>query len=152
MQVDENVASLIEIKDESVQKYEEPKVEEEVEINSVKEKESDSDRSWSKEFEHALPLQYTDAGTPYLKCPVCTALFFKQTSFQTHIVEHIRVEGEEFACSFCDFSSEQLTCLLEHLVAHENQCEICNEELGRKNNFQVRWSMILLQLRVKSDY
>lgn len=134
LQVDENVASLIEIKDEAIQK-----IEDETEVTGVKEKESEgeSDRGWSKEFESALPLQYTEAGTPYLKCPVCTALFFKQTSFQTHIVEHIRVENDEFACSFCDYSSEQLTSLLEHLVAHENQCEVCNEELGRKNNFQV---------------
>lgn len=98
-----------------------------------------------------LPLYYTERGKPYLKCPACGALFFTPNSFQKHLYSHMYKEDDTFICSFCNYTNTEPGMLFTHLSKHQDQCEFCNENLMRKNNFEKHWDIRTSNFSMKRD-
>ncbi|XP_014220081.1 zinc finger protein 64 homolog, isoforms 1 and 2-like [Trichogramma pretiosum] len=91
--------------------------------------------NWIKKFE-SLSLLYTECGKPFVKCPACTAMFFKSTLFEKHVSCHLTKENELYICNYCQFSNENPNLVFKHMPAHQDQCEVCNVNLTRKNSFK----------------
>lgn len=106
--------------------------------------------AWLKSF-RPLPFYHTDRGKPYLKCPACGALFFTSNSFQKHLYSHMYKEEDTFACSFCNYTNAEPGMLFTHLAKHQDQCEFCNENLMRKNNFEKHWDIRATNFSIKRD-
>lgn len=98
-----------------------------------------------------LPLYYTEKGKPYLKCPACGAMFFTSNSFQKHLYSHVYKEDETFVCNFCNYKNTEPGMLFSHLSRHQDQCEFCNENLMRKNNFERHWNIRASNFTMKRD-
>jgi hypothetical protein len=94
--------------------------------------------NWIKKF-HSLSLLYTESGKPYVKCPACTAMFFKASSFEKHISCHLRKQEDRYVCTFCKYDNEDPSAIFTHLFMHQDQCEVCNMNLTRKNSFKKHW-------------
>lgn len=84
-----------------------------------------------------LSLHYTHRQKPYLKCPACGATFFHPNLYQTHLISHLHQTEESYMCNFCNYSNDELGMLFAHLTKHQNQCETCNENLLRKNYYEM---------------
>ncbi|CAK9811130.1 Zinc finger protein 710 [Anthophora plagiata] len=106
---------------------------------------------WLQNF-RPLPLYYTERGKPYLKCPACGAMFFTSNSFQKHLYSHMYKENDTFVCSFCNYTNAEPGMLFAHLSKHQDQCEFCNENLMRKNNFEKHWDIRLSNFTMKRDH
>ncbi|XP_014206741.1 zinc finger and BTB domain-containing protein 17-like [Copidosoma floridanum] len=108
--------------------------------------------NWVKSFP-TLTLQYTESGKPYVKCPACTALFFKACTFEKHVSCHLRKHGDSYVCVFCKYNNEDASTIFDHLNIHQDQCEICNINLTRKNYFKKHSeiSELAMNLTVKRD-
>ncbi|XP_017881288.1 zinc finger protein 62 homolog [Ceratina calcarata] len=98
-----------------------------------------------------LPLYYTEKGKPYLKCPACGAMFFTSNSFQKHLYSHVYKEDDTFVCNFCNYTNTEPGMLFSHLSKHQDQCEFCNENLMRKNNFERHWNIRASNFTMKRD-
>ncbi|OXU26197.1 hypothetical protein TSAR_004814 [Trichomalopsis sarcophagae] len=94
--------------------------------------------NWIKKFP-SLALLYTESGKPYVKCPACTAMFFKASSFEKHVSCHLRKQDERYVCNFCKYDNEDANTIFSHLCLHQDQCEVCNMNLTRKNSFKKHW-------------
>lgn len=101
--------------------------------------------SWIKRF-HSLTLLYTEQEKPYIKCPACTAMFFKVTSFEKHVSSHLRKIEDLYVCSFCRHGEKDPSAIFTHLYTHQDQCEVCNMNLTRKNSFKKHWEMAEMSL------
>ncbi|XP_012149145.2 uncharacterized protein LOC105663621 [Megachile rotundata] len=112
--------------------------------------ESKDNIDWLQGF-RPLPLYYTESGKPYLKCPACGAMFFTPNSFQKHLYSHVYKEEDGFACSYCNYTNSEPGMLFAHLSKHQDQCEFCNENLMRKNNFENHWDIKKSNFSVKRD-
>lgn len=106
---------------------------------------------WLQSFK-PLPLYYTERGKPYLKCPACGAMFFTSNSFQKHLYSHMYKEEDSFVCSFCNYTNTEPGMLFTHLSKHQDQCEFCNENLMRKNNFEKHWDIRASSFTMKRDH
>ncbi|XP_076753047.1 uncharacterized protein LOC143424691 [Xylocopa sonorina] len=106
--------------------------------------------AWLQNF-RPLPLYYTERGKPYLKCPACGAMFFTSSSFQKHLYSHVYKEDDSFVCSFCNYTNTEQGMLFTHLAKHQDQCEFCNENLMRKNNFEKHWDIRASNFTMKRD-
>lgn len=95
---------------------------------------------WIKKF-NTLTLQHTESGKPYVKCPACTAIFFKAMSFEKHVSYHLRKQNDRYVCVFCKYESDDPSNIFDHLNIHQDQCEICNVNLTRKNFFKKHWEL-----------
>lgn len=95
---------------------------------------------WIKNFE-SLSLLYTESGKPYVKCPACTAMFFKVSSFEKHVSCHLQKEEERYVCNYCKYDNEDASTIFTHLLLHQDQCEVCNMNLTRKNSFKKHWDL-----------
>ncbi|XP_078039886.1 uncharacterized protein LOC144471586 [Augochlora pura] len=100
----------------------------------------------------SLPLYYSEDGKPYLKCSACGAIFFTSNSFEKHLYTHMYEEDDTFVCSFCDYTNTEPGMLFTHLSKHQNQCEFCNENLLRKNNFEKHWDIRGSNFTMKRDH
>lgn len=107
--------------------------------------------AWLQSF-RPLPLYHTDKGKPYLKCPACGAMFFTSNSFQKHLYSHMYKDEDTFVCSFCDYTNTEPGMLFAHLSKHQDQCEFCNENLMRKNNFEKHWDIRASNFTMKRDH
>ncbi|XP_076246816.1 uncharacterized protein LOC143186878 [Calliopsis andreniformis] len=107
--------------------------------------------AWLQTF-RPLPLYHTDKGKPYLKCPACGAMFFTSNSFQKHLYSHMYKEDDTFVCSFCNYTNTEPGMLFTHLSKHQDQCEFCNENLMRKNNFEKHWDIRASNFTMKRDH
>ncbi|XP_012278782.1 zinc finger protein 335-like [Orussus abietinus] len=105
---------------------------------------------WMKRF-YPLPLHYTHKGTPYLRCPACAAIFFTCSAFQHHFFSHAYKDTEEYVCVFCNYSNKDPNIIFTHLFTHQNQCEVCNINLTRKNGFQKHWAISSSSFKAKRD-
>ena len=111
---------------------------------------SKEDIDWLESF-RPLPLYNTEKGTPYLKCPACGAMFFTSNSFQKHLYTHMYKDEDSFVCSFCTYANTEPGMLFTHLSKHQDQCEFCNENLLRKNNFEKHWDIWASNFTMKRD-
>nr|XP_033193602.1 zinc finger and BTB domain-containing protein 17-like [Bombus vancouverensis nearcticus] len=112
---------------------------------------SKDNAGWLQSF-RPLPLYYTERGKPYLKCPACGAMFFTSNSFQKHLYSHVYKEDDTFVCSFCNYTNTEPGMLFNHLSKHQDQCEFCNENLMRKNNFEKHWDIRASNFTMKRDH
>ncbi|XP_015438606.1 PREDICTED: zinc finger and BTB domain-containing protein 41-like [Dufourea novaeangliae] len=99
-----------------------------------------------------MPLYYAEDGKPYLKCPACGAIFFTSNTFEKHLYTHAYEEDDTFVCSFCNYTNTEPGMLFAHLSKHQNQCEFCNENLSRKNNFEKHWDIRESTFTMKRDH
>ncbi|XP_058792594.1 zinc finger protein 423-like [Phymastichus coffea] len=114
-------------------------------FSSMDGKEQKDISCWIKKFS-ALQLLYTESGKPYVKCPSCTAMFFKVSSFEKHVSIHLRKEEEQLICKFCKYNNEDPNQIFNHLNLHQDQCEVCNMNLTRKNSFKKHWEFSEMQM------
>lgn len=107
---------------------------------------------WIKNYD-SMSLLYTESGKPYVKCPACTAMYFKVSSFEKHVSCHLRKEEERYVCNFCKFEHDDANTIFGHLVVHQDQCEVCNMNLTRKNSFKKHWefSEMTMTCTIKRD-
>ena len=108
--------------------------------------------SWIKKF-HTLSLLYTESGKPYVKCPACTAMFFKAATFEKHVSCHLQKQDDRYICNFCKYDNDDPSTIFNHLIVHQDQCEVCNMNLTRKNSFKKHWEFSESQMTftVKRD-
>lgn len=108
--------------------------------------------NWVNKFQ-SLSLLYTESGKAYVKCPACTAMFFKASSFEKHISCHLRKEDDRYVCNFCNYNNTDPSEIFNHLNVHQDQCEVCNMNLTRKNSFKKHWdiSEMSMTFTVKRD-
>lgn len=121
-------------------------------VPGVDSKEQKDLGSWVKNFQ-SLSLLYTDCGKAYIKCPACTAMFFKASSFEKHISCHLQKEDNRYVCGFCNYGNIDPNLIFNHLNVHQDQCEVCNMNLTRKNSFKKHWdvSEMSMTFTVKRD-
>ena len=101
--------------------------------------------NWVKKFD-SLTLLYTESGKPFVKCPACTAMFFKASSFEKHVSCHLSKEDDLYICNYCKFMDSDPNPLFTHMVIHQDQCEVCNFNLTRKNSFKKHMDFAELQM------
>lgn len=108
--------------------------------------------NWAQKFQ-SLSLLYTESGKPYIKCPACTAMFFKAYSFEKHVSCHLGKEDDRYVCHFCNYSNVDPSEIFNHLNVHQDQCEVCNMNLTRKNSFKKHWdiSEMSMSFTIKRD-
>lgn len=110
------------------------------------------DQKWTRKL-NPLSLHYTDKNRPYLKCSACGATFFSPNTYQRHLISHIHETTESYMCNFCNYTNTELGMLFAHLTKHQNQCESCNENLLRKDNYEKHQrSSSSLEFTLKRDH
>ncbi|XP_070166908.1 zinc finger protein 555 [Polyergus mexicanus] len=110
------------------------------------------DQKWTRKL-NPLSLHYTDKNRPYLKCSACGATFFSPNTYQRHLISHVHEIAESYMCNFCNYTNAELGMLFAHLTKHQNQCEFCNENLLRKDNYEKHQrSSSSLEFTLKRDH
>ncbi|KAJ8687819.1 hypothetical protein QAD02_023613 [Eretmocerus hayati] len=118
--------------------------------SSTEESDGQNIENWINQFP-SLQLLHTECGRSYVKCPACTAMFFKAALFEKHVTRHLHKVNEQLICNFCNYKIENPNNMFDHLHLHQDQCEVCNMNLTRRNNFQKHWENSDIPFSIKRD-